>query len=122
MWGLPLKQSYRSVTSSNKMLWAVEAQICQPHLKSKVQSEDSDSVSDERGSGGCLGPSSMGPMHAGSPPRAKRLLCGASPTGRLQTANRGFTLCLRDWILTALAYKRFQNNSFKLENEFHWEN
>jgi hypothetical protein len=73
-WGLTLKQSYRSVRGSNKTLWALEVLSCQPHLKSKVQSGDSNSLSDEGGSGGHSGPSSMGPMHEGSPLQAKRFL------------------------------------------------
>jgi hypothetical protein len=92
------------------MLWAVETLNRQPHLKSKVQSgDDSDSASDEEGQEDLPAHQVLGTMHLGLPPWAKRLpTLAKSP---LQAAlpghnQRHFTLCLRDWILTALAYNR----------------
>jgi hypothetical protein len=61
-------------------------------------------------------------MHVGSPPQAKRfsaLVKHSLQAACRQLAVRGFTLCLRDWILTTLAYNR-ENNSLVLVNGFHW--
>jgi hypothetical protein len=54
------------------MLWAVEALNHQPHLKSKVQSGDSDSVSDEEGQEDALAHQVWGTTHLGIPPWTKR--------------------------------------------------
>jgi hypothetical protein len=83
----------------------------QPHLKSKVQSGDSDSnsVSDEEGQEDAsalkCGTHAFGVTSTAKrlPPPAKSPLQAALQAARSQ---RGFTLCLRDWILTALAYNR----------------
>jgi hypothetical protein len=93
------------------MLWVVETLNHQPHLKSKVQSgDDSDSVSDEEGQEDPPAHQVLGTMHLGLLPWAKTLptLAKSPLQAALQVAHnqRDFTLCLRDWILTALAYNR----------------
>jgi hypothetical protein len=80
---------------------------CQPHLKSKVQSRDSDSdsVSDEEGQEDALAHQVLGTMRAGLPRvySSEESLQAALQVARSQ---RSFILCLRDWILIALAYNR----------------
>jgi hypothetical protein len=68
----PYNQSYRNVKGSNNMLWVVEPLICQPHLKSKVQSGDSgsNSVSDQEGLEDTPAYQVLGTMHLGLPPWA----------------------------------------------------
>jgi hypothetical protein len=92
------------------MLWAVEPLNHQPHLKSKVQSRDSDSVSDEEGQEDAPAHQVLGTSHLVLPPQAKRLptLAKSPLQAALQVAHsqRGFTLCLREWTLIALAYNR----------------
>jgi hypothetical protein len=56
------------------MLWAVDVLSHQPHLKSKAQSRDSDSVSDEEDQEDAQAHEVQGPMYVGSPPGVKRLL------------------------------------------------
>jgi hypothetical protein len=53
------------------MPWAVEVLNRQPHLKSKIQSRASDSVSDE-GQEEALAHRALGTMHLGIPSWAKR--------------------------------------------------
>jgi hypothetical protein len=67
-----LKQSYMSVRGNNKMPWVVEALNHQSHLKSKVQSGDSDSVSDEEGQDYALTHQALRKMHLGIRPQYKR--------------------------------------------------
>jgi hypothetical protein len=89
----------------------VELLSLQPHLKRRVQSgDDSDSVSGEEGQENALTHQVLGTMHVGFPPRVKKLPTLAKSPYRLPCrqliAKEVFTLCLRDWILTALAYNR----------------
>jgi hypothetical protein len=108
----PYNQSFRSVRGSNKMLWTVEPLSHQPHFKSKIQSRDSDSdsESDEEGQEDTLAHQVLGMMHLDLSSWAKRLpTLGKSPLkAALQVihSQRGFILCLRNWIITALAYNR----------------
>jgi hypothetical protein len=68
MWDSPLIE----VRGSNKMPWAVETLNQQPHLKSKVHSGASDSVSDDGGQEDAQAHQALGTMHLGIPPRPKR--------------------------------------------------
>jgi hypothetical protein len=72
------------VRDSNKMLWVVETLNHQPHLKSKVQSGNSELISDEKGQEDALAQQVQGTMHLGIPPWAKRL--PALAKGLLQAA------------------------------------
>jgi hypothetical protein len=94
------------------MLWVMEPLSHQPHLKSEIQSRNSDFdlVSDEEGQEDTLAHQVLEIMHLGLPSQAKRLptLAKSPLQAVLQVAQsqRGFTLCLRNWIITALAYNR----------------
>jgi hypothetical protein len=108
------------------MLWAVEPLSHQPHLKSKVESrDDSDSVSGEEGQEGAPAHQVLGTMHLGLPPWAKGLptLAKSPLQAALQVTHsqRGFTLCLRDWTIAALAYNRGSRQLVGLGNRLHRE-
>jgi hypothetical protein len=55
------------------MPWTVEALNGQPHLKSKVQSRDFDSVSSEEGQEDTQAHQALGTMHLGFPPWGKEI-------------------------------------------------
>jgi hypothetical protein len=57
------------------MLWVVEMLRNQPHLKSKVQSGDSDSVSNEEGQEEAPGTSSIGKHAFGDPSSGQEIYC-----------------------------------------------
>jgi hypothetical protein len=95
------------------MLWVVEALNCQPHCKSKVQSGDSDLMSDEEGQEDDLAHQVWDPCMWGHLHRPRGFSCEASPAGCLQVArSQRFHLVLERLDPNSPGIQqRFQDNS-----------
>jgi hypothetical protein len=104
------------------MLGAVEALSHLPHLKSKVQSRDSDSVSDEEDQENTQTHQVWDPCMQGHPHRSRDFSCEVSPTSCLQAASsQKFYIVPERLDPNSPGIQQAKNNPFKLENRFHWE-